>query len=165
MSQRLFLPRAPIPPLWQIAAMAREPRPLSFTAIQAEVGRRMMWARELVVPNRAEFARLCNVDNSTLTKIERGTRAPSLFVLRDYANKLRVSADFLLFGTLAGNDPELERMLIAHHPELVLGQVGKDRPQPDKAPAPGRPGDARKRPLALSGERYLPPLKSSPKVA
>ena len=115
--------------------MSRNARPDTFTAVQAEVGQRMAWVRSLVEPNRAKFARICGVDTSTLTKVEDGDRAASIFLIRDYANRLRVSADFLLFGTLIGIEPELERRLIAHHPELVLSPPGKGTFPPDMAPA------------------------------
>jgi transcriptional regulator with XRE-family HTH domain len=131
--------------------MSREARPPAFTAIQAEVGRRMTWARSLVEPNRAEFARLCGVDASTLAKCEDGSRAPSIFLIRDYANRLRVSTDFLLFGTLIGIEPELERLLIAHHPELVLAPPDKGTSLPDTAPADGTFGQPTKPKRAGAG--------------
>lgn len=99
--------------------MSKIARPAAFAAIQAEVGQRMRIARELVTENRAEFARLCGVDASTLTKIENGERAASLFLVREYATRLRVTADFLLFGTLAGIAPDVRRRLIKQHAGLI----------------------------------------------
>lgn len=125
--------------------MSKTARPEAYSAIQIEVGRRMLWARDLVEPNRAQFARDCGVDTSTLTKAESGERAPSIFLIRDYANRLRVSTDYLLRGELIGIEPELERMLIALHPELVLGPAGMDTAPPDKAPEYDTPAKPKKR--------------------
>lgn len=117
--------------------MSRQARGPGLTRIQAEIGQRMRWARELVEPNRAAFARDCGVHPTTLVKMEDGDRAPTIFVLRDYCFRLRVSADFLLFGKLGQGDRELEALLIAHHPELVLSNGGKGTPETDTDPASG----------------------------
>jgi transcriptional regulator with XRE-family HTH domain len=99
--------------------MAKEKRPDAYTAVQAKVGERIKWARELVQPNRAAFARDMGVDRSTLQKIEDGTRPPSIFNVLDIAHRLRVTPDYILKGTLKGVDGELAGLLVAHHPELA----------------------------------------------
>ncbi len=87
----------------------------------------MKWARELVEPNRSEAARVLGVDTSTLTKIEAGTRAPTIFLVIQYANRYRVSTDYLLRGQLKGRmDEEMMLKLAALHPELVLDQRSTD---------------------------------------
>lgn len=119
--------------------MSKEKRPAAYTAIQAEVGARIKWARELVEPNRAEFARLMGVDRSTLQKIEDGERAPSVFNVMDIAHRLHVSTDYILVGSLRGVDGELAAMLVTRHPELLDGSRkatdGGTSPKPKK---PGR---------------------------
>lgn len=106
---------------------------------------RISWARELVMPNQSECARLLGVDASTLNKIEKGDRAPSVFLIAALSNRLRVSTDFLLKGVLNGRtDEELALRLAALHPELVLQQQDKaphtgkntpfDMPAPTKRP-------------------------------
>ena len=103
---------------WQ-ETMAKTKRPESVTAIQADIGKRILWARELVEPNRAAFARLLGVDRSTLQKIEDGDRAPSVFNVLDISHRLRVSTDYILHGSLVGVDRELADMLVSRHPDLL----------------------------------------------
>ena len=98
--------------------MAKEKRPDAYSDVQAKIGERIKWARELVEPNRAAFARAMGVDRSTLQKIEDGTRAPSVFNVLDIAHKLRVTPDYILKGTLKGVDGELAAALAVRHPEL-----------------------------------------------
>lgn len=112
----------------------------------------MQWARDLVEPNRAAFARILGVDTSTLTKIEQGERAPSIFNVRDYANRLRVSTDFLLFGKLVGLEQEMERRLIALHPEIVLGPPGTGTDNPGKGQVSGTSKRPKKPGLSLVGD-------------
>jgi DNA-binding XRE family transcriptional regulator len=120
--------------------MAKDKRPEAYAAIQAQVGKRMLWVRLLVEPNRAEVARWLRVDTSTLAKIEEGDRAPSIFTVMAYARHFRVSHDFLLAARLGPpTDPEIERLLIAHHPELVLGPSDRDTPTPSTAPPIDKP--------------------------
>lgn len=101
--------------------MAKEKRPDAYSAVQAKIGERIKWARELVEPNRAAFARAMGVDRSTLQKIEDGDRPPSVFNVIDIAHKLRVTPDYILKGTLKGVDGELAGYLVALHPELAPG--------------------------------------------
>lgn len=103
--------------------MAKNKRPDSLAIVQRAIGTRITWARELVFPNQSECARLLGVDASTLNKIEKGDRAPSVFLIMSLSNRLRVSTDFLLKGVLNGRtDGEMALRLAALHPELVLQQ-------------------------------------------
>ncbi|WP_231865367.1 helix-turn-helix domain-containing protein [Gluconobacter albidus] len=97
------------------------------------------------MPNQSECARLLGVDASTLNKIERGDRAPSVFLIAALSNRLRVSTDFLLKGVLNGRtDEELALRLAALHPGLVLQRqdmapntdrnTSSDTPDPPKRP-------------------------------
>lgn len=107
--------------------MAKVKRPSAVSDIQKAVGARIRWARELVEPNRAEFARLMRVDRSTLAKIEDGSRPPSVFNVMDISHRLRVSADYILHGSLVGVDAELAAELVRRHPELLGGnRTGTD---------------------------------------
>ena len=101
--------------------MSRTKRDPGVTSIQRKIGQRIMWARELVEPNRAAFARLMRVDSSTLQKIEVGARPPSIFNVLEIAHRLRVSTDYILTGSLRGVDGELAAMLVTRHPELLPG--------------------------------------------
>ena len=85
-----------------------------------QLGVRLKWARELVEPNRAEFARSVGVDVSTIRNIENGTRAPSVALLMQICHSLRISFEYLLHGELRGVDGELAALLSQHHPELML---------------------------------------------
>lgn len=98
--------------------MSRTARPKTVTEIQKDIGQRIRWARELVVPNRAEFARLMGVDRSTIQKIEDGERAPSIFNVLDISHRLRVTPDYILLGSMRGVDSELAFRLGQAHPEL-----------------------------------------------
>jgi len=82
------------------------------------MGDRIRWARQLVEPNRAAFARGLDVDRTTLHKIEDGERAPSVFLVAQLSHKLRVSTDYIILGTLRGVDGELAARLLEAHPEL-----------------------------------------------
>ena len=86
--------------------------------MQTAIGERIRWARELVEPNRAAFARTLDVDRTTLHKIEDGDRAPSVFLVIQLTHRLRVSTDYILLGTLRGVDGELAARLLEAHPEL-----------------------------------------------
>lgn len=117
--------------------MAKEKRPEAYSDIQADIGRRIKWARELVEPNRAQFARTLGVDRSTLQKIEDGDRAPSIFNIIDLSHQLRVSPDYILTGDLRGVDGEVAGHLVRHHPELM------DRPRPAISSKPAAPNIAK----------------------
>jgi transcriptional regulator with XRE-family HTH domain len=99
--------------------MSRQKRPAAYSAVQAEIGKRILWARELVEPNGAAMAKAMGIDRSTLQKIENGTRAPSIFNVLDFAARLRLSTDYILRGSMQGVDGELAAMLVARHPELA----------------------------------------------
>lgn len=99
--------------------MAKVKRPETYSEIQADIGQRIKWARELVEPNRAEFARTLGVDRSTLQKIEDGSRAPSVFNILEISHILRVSPDYILTGNLKGVDGEIAGRLAHGHPELL----------------------------------------------
>lgn len=128
--------------------MAKTSRPEAYSDIQASVGERIRWVREKLIPNRSEAARVMGIDPSTLTKIEDGSRAPSIFNVIELSNRFRVSTDFLLRGLLvAKTDYELALVLAAEHPELAPqlrymdGDTGTDpgggkSPQPRIPPAP-----------------------------
>jgi DNA-binding XRE family transcriptional regulator len=98
--------------------VAREKRAEAYSAMQIAIGQRIRWARELVEPNRAEFARTMGVDRTTLQKIEDGDRAPSVFAVIEISHRLRVSTDYILLGTLRGVDGELAARLLEAHPDL-----------------------------------------------
>lgn len=99
--------------------MAKNRTPDDIATIQKDIGRRIKWARQLVEPNRAAFARLMGVDRTTLQKIEDGDRAPSIFNVMEIAHRLRVTPDYILLGSLKGVDGELAARLVALHPELL----------------------------------------------
>lgn len=124
--------------------MARYKRPPGVTDIQREVGLRIRWARELVEPNRAAFARLMGVDRTTLQKIEDGDRPPSIFNVMEIAHRLRVTCDYILTGSLRGVDGELAALLVSQHPELMRNRsmaTGFDT-----SPLPTKPSDGAKPP-------------------
>ena len=90
----------------------------AYSRMQKDMGERIRWARQLVEPNRAAFARILEVDRTTLHKIEDGERAPSVFLVAQLSHRLRVSTDYIILGTLRGVDGELAARLLDAHPEL-----------------------------------------------
>lgn len=108
---------------WHLASdhvgMSKEARPAAYSEIQKMIGQRIKWARELVEPNRAEFARAMGVDRTTLQKIEDGDRPPSVFNVMDLAARLRVTPNYILGGSMRGVDGEMAALLAVEHPELV----------------------------------------------
>lgn len=117
--------------------MAKLKRPDGYSIVQAQIGERIRWARELIEPNRAALAREMSVDRSTLAKIEEGSRPPSVFNVLDLAHRLRVTTDYILTGSLKGVDGELAAMLASRHPELVPGNRtarAADNGQPPRKP-------------------------------
>lgn len=129
-----------------MAAMPRSKRPLSYTEMQLQIGKRIMWARELVEPNRAAFARSIGVDRTTVQKIEDGDRAPSIFNVMDFAHALRVTPDYILWGAMRGIDGELAAALAAAHPELGMPPTGPRTPsKANDAGTDSRPKKPRRR--------------------
>jgi len=98
--------------------MSRRARKTSYREIQAEIGERLRWAREIIEPNRAAFAREIGVDRTTVQKIEDGDRPPSVFNILSFCHALHVSPNYLLLGSMQGMDGELAAALGARHPEL-----------------------------------------------
>ena len=118
--------------------MSRTARPESYTAIRVKIGERIGWVRELVMPNRTEAAETLGMDPSTLAKIESGDRTPSVYQIIEFANRFRVSTDFILREMLtARTDEELALKLAALHPEVVL-QPESTETGTDKALASGK---------------------------
>lgn len=120
--------------------MSSKARPAAYTAVAKEVGQRIRWARELVEPNRAAFARGLGVDRSTIRDIESGRRPPSIFAVLAISHSLRVTPDYCLIGRMRDVDGELATALGKRHPELQEGALsfGIQRMEPEESsdPAP-----------------------------
>ena len=129
-----------------LARMSRKARPEAYTAIQAGIGARIRSVREVYDIGQAETARVLGIHQSTLAKIERGTRTPSIFNVIEIANRFRVSADFLLRGHLnAKTDEEVGLLLAAKVPHAVLPRTRTDRgTDTDRAGGKYRPPKAPK---------------------
>lgn len=99
------------------------------------IGMRLRCARMFVEPNRAEFARKANVDVSTVRKIEQGDRSGSRLLLEHFAHLLRVSMEYLEWGSLSGVDPEMAAYLRANCQDELAGRSGsKAKAAPSHAP-------------------------------
>lgn len=86
-------------------------------------GQRIKWAREIVQPNRYEFARTLRVDPSTIRNIENGKANPGPLLLHFLCHSLRISLDYIVDGSLNGVDPHLAY-------ELGVRHQGQLTPQP-----------------------------------
>lgn len=82
------------------------------------IGQRTKWARELVGLTATDLASDIGVDSTVIRVIERGARLPSLHVMMEICHVLRVSPQYLLWGSLVEVDPELAAKLKRAHPEL-----------------------------------------------
>lgn len=109
--------------------MSKVSRPEAYSEIAKRIGQRIRWARELVEPNRAEFARAMKVDRSTIRDIESGRRPPSIFNVLEIAHLLRVSPDYILIARMRDVDGELAGKLALKHPELVGAAPSGDIPR------------------------------------
>lgn len=126
--------------------MSKRSRPPSYSDIQREVGARILWARELVEPNRAEFARTLGLDRTTVQKIEDGDRPPSIFNVLAFAHALRVTPSYILIGSMQGVDGELAAALAAAHPQLA-NRGALPEGKSDTATDSGTPTQPRKPPV------------------
>ena len=116
-------------------------------ALAKAVGERLMWVREHANLTPTELGAHVGVDSSAVRHIERGNRMPSIFLLLSLCHVLRVSPQYVLWGQLDGMDQELQRSLLAAHPELrwaggsqPVGKRGKKHQRALRwAPPIGRP--------------------------
>ena len=92
------------------------------------VAERVRWARELAEATITELAADIGVDSTTIRHIEKGARLPSIHVLMSLCHVLRISPQYLLWGSLEGVDADIAVQLKARHPELYW---------PAASPAPG----------------------------
>ena len=100
-------------------------------ALQVAVGERMRWARELVQPNLSRFARLIGYPVPKVSKVETGAQPIDALLIREYANRLRVTTDYILFGRIqsATMDFEMAWRLLEAHPQLRdLQNTGSSHP-------------------------------------
>lgn len=118
--------------------MSNKPRPEAYTEVAQAIGQRIRWARELVEPNRAEFARAMGVDRSTVRDIESGRRPPSIFAVIEISHRLRVTPNYILLGNMQGVDGELAGRLAVQHPELVQPWPSTDTPDTDSSGSTSR---------------------------
>jgi len=63
---------------------------------QIMIGRRIATAREKAGLSQTDLARRLGVDQSTVNKIEKGTRAPSVFFIVGVSDTCRVAAEDLI---------------------------------------------------------------------
>lgn len=92
------------------------------------IGRRARWARELAGLTPMELASDIGIDRTSLGHIELGRRLPSLHILMSLCHTLRMSPQYLLWGSLEGVDPELAAKLKQLHPELHWPAERASRP-------------------------------------
>lgn len=132
--------------------------------LNAEIGRRLRYARLLTYPSQTAFARALGISDGMLNKIEMGLRSLSLLNLVTAANKLKTGAEYLLSGDLANVEPALRRELIHHHPQLLEQEPwGPDPSAPPPLLVPRRvrgapdAGRRHKDSVSRSADTALPP--------
>jgi len=91
-------------------------------------GERIRWAREILEPNRLDFARKLGVDVTTIRNIENGKANPGLQLAQRICHSLRISLSYVVDGLLTGVDPEMAALLVAYHPELSPPRPTSRRP-------------------------------------
>ena len=116
-----------------------------------EFGNRLRWVRELYGDSPTRLAADAGVDTSTIRYIERGQRMPSVPLLKMLVHVLRISPQYLLYGSLEGVEPVLAAKLKAAHPELdwpASPTHGSTRNSP--------PSSARRPKATLAGAETVP---------
>jgi DNA-binding XRE family transcriptional regulator len=93
------------------------------------IGQRVSWAREAHELNRQQLAKCVGTSRDAIHKIETGLRIPSVFLVQSLCHVLRISPQYLLWGSLQGVDEELAATLAVAHPELG---------EPIEKPFPGK---------------------------
>lgn len=81
-------------------------------------GRRLGWVRKMLGISPTRLAADIGVDSSSIRLIERGERMPSVHHMRSMCHTLRISPQYLMWGSLEGVEHELAASLKAAHPEL-----------------------------------------------
>jgi transcriptional regulator with XRE-family HTH domain len=82
------------------------------------IGERLRWVRELIDATPTQLAADLGVDSSSVRHIENGIRLPSIHMLMTLCHVLRISPQYLLWGSLEGVEPELAARLKSAHPQL-----------------------------------------------
>jgi transcriptional regulator with XRE-family HTH domain len=82
------------------------------------LGQRLRWVRDILNVTPTEVAADIGVDSTAIRQIERGARLPSIHVMMALCHTLRISPQYLMWGTLEAVEPELATQLKRRHPEL-----------------------------------------------
>lgn len=103
--------------------------------VMRRIGRNLRWAREIVEPNRSQFARRIGVDVSTLRNVENGSRGASVPLIRLITHTLKLPWAYVMDSNINPEpfDVELLGQIVTAHPELR---------QPEN---PDNPGNHRRR--------------------
>jgi transcriptional regulator with XRE-family HTH domain len=100
--------------------MSKVKRPEATSVTQREIGDRIALVRQILDRTQKEIADALGIDPSTISKIEDGSRAPSVFNVISLATRFQCSTDFLLRGHLTGRtDEELSLVIVARRPDLA----------------------------------------------
>jgi DNA-binding XRE family transcriptional regulator len=86
--------------------------------LAADIGRRLLWAREALQLSHMELAIDVGVNEAAIRHIEKGRRGPSLPLIATLCHTLRITPQYLFYGDVRDIDPELRRALLVRHPEL-----------------------------------------------
>lgn len=85
------------------------------------VGQRMQMARQAMAPNTPDdkVAAIIGWSEDQMRQIFAGAASPSWDEFRSFTRRMRVTSDFLLFGSLEGLSVRAEARLLAAFPNLV----------------------------------------------
>ena len=130
-------------------------------------GNRLRWVRELMATaQRASPQMPASIPHYPLYR--RGQRMPSVPLLKQLVHVLRISPQYLLYGSLEGVEPVLAAKLKAAHPELnwpaspTHGSAHNSPPSSARRPRPSLRGRDRAGalippapPFSLDGQDFL----------
>lgn len=100
----------------------------STAAWLCDVGRRLLWAREIAADNQSQAAKLLGCDQSTMSQYEAGKRLVPLRIALAACQHWGLTLDYLYRGTLTSEvRQDIAVRLAAAHPELVTELPARSR--------------------------------------
>lgn len=130
----------------------------AWDTIKVAIGGRMRLVREASGMTQREMSSIVNLSQDALSRTETGKREPDLFLIREYAIRCSVTADFLLFAQLSTREipRHVQDVFLSAWPGLQALQERRDSSHPDTATEYGTSRDAKLRTSRQSARRGRP---------